>query len=109
MRNATRISCHRRDDGSILAEYQPEDRMSLSDIEKCVEDMLDCVMDEGNHAYETTISPEIVTIQGIGTIAVLEIELRSSTICGRRESDSAYGLGADEIKGLMLRSARGWR
>jgi hypothetical protein len=109
MRNTTRISCHRRDDGSILGEYQPEDRMNLTDIEKCVEDMLDAVDDDGEHEYDWTLSPEIVTIEKIGTIAVLEIMLTSSTLCGRRSYDQT-GPDADEIRSLRAQnSARSWR
>jgi hypothetical protein len=108
VRNATRIEAYRRDNGSICGTYQPEDRMSLADLEGCVNDMLDAVDDEGNHEYSWTLSPEIMTVQGIGTIAVLEIELTSSTICGRREE--SQGIGADEIRAIRAQNgARGWR
>jgi hypothetical protein len=111
MRNATRISCHRMDDGSIVGEYRPEDRMSLSDIEKCVEDMLDAVDDNGEHEYSWTVSPEIITVEKIGTIAVLEIKLTSTTRCGRIQHDEyGNGLDADEIRSLRAQnSVRGWR
>jgi hypothetical protein len=104
MRNATRISCHRRDNGSILAEYEPQDRISLRDIELMVEDMLLTVNDDGEHSYEWSISPEIITIEKVGTIAVLEIKLTSSTICGRKDTDDY-----EFVRRAALSTVRGWR
>jgi len=104
MRNATRISCHRRDDGSIVGEYEPCDRISLKDIDLMVDDMLMTVDDNGEHSYEWSISPEVVTIQKVGTLAVLEVVLTSSTLAGRMKHTPG-GLGADELRSIR----RGWQ
>lgn len=107
MRMATRISAHRRDDGSICAEYEPADRMTMADLEKCVEDMLDAVDDDGNIEYEAVqISPESVVVEKIGRIIVFEFLLEPKKYLRKLP---AHGPTADEARELkkMERSMRG--
>jgi hypothetical protein len=101
-----RISAHRRDDGSICAEYEPRDRCSMGDIEDMMLDMLAEVGD-GNIEYEDVeVSPEIITIQKIGQVTVFELLLRPKEYLRRLPRT---GPNADEARELRLleRSMRG--
>jgi hypothetical protein len=106
MRNATRIDVYRRDDGSIVGQYEACDRMSVADIESCRNDMLDAVDDEGEHEYTATFSPEIIKVNGVGDVAMLEILLTSPTLTGIDDRDrTPGGPGADELRSIR----RGWQ
>jgi hypothetical protein len=107
MRNASRISCDRRDDGGIVGEYEPSDRCTLKDIEAMVEDMLEAVDDDGETEYEDVkISPEVIQIEKLGMVTVFELLLEPKKYLRRH---STVGPDADEARELrkLDRSMRG--
>jgi hypothetical protein len=102
-----RISAHRRDDGSICAEYEPRDRCSMGDIEDMMLDMLEAVDDPGEMEYEDVqVSPEVITVERIGRVPVFELLLRPKEYLRKLPRT---GPGADEARELkkLERSMRG--
>jgi len=101
------ISAHRRDDGTVVAEVEPADRMTISDFGKCEEDMLKEVGDNGEIEYDPVlISPEVIMTEKFGEVTVFEMWLRPKEYLRKLPS---RGPDADEARELRLleRSMRG--
>jgi hypothetical protein len=108
VRNATRISCHRRDDGSIVGEYEPSDRCTIKDIEDMVEDMLEAIDDNGETEYkDVQITPEVIVVEKIGQVTVFELLLSPKKWLRKLPT---IGPDADEARAMKAQNrVGGWR
>lgn len=80
------LSCHRLEDfPDIVAEVRTGGFVTLTDIGRITDEMLERVGDNGDREYETRISGSYVTLQNAPyPIPTLEIVLRATTTTGAR-------------------------
>jgi hypothetical protein len=102
------ISAHRRDDGTVVAEVEPADRVTIADLERAVEDMLKEVGDNGEIVYDPVlISPEVIMTEKFGEVTVFEMWLRPKAYLLKVPT---RGPDADEKRSLQAQAGvRGWR